>query len=443
MRIPQAFDRFRRLSDITFVLAKHGLGELNPGNSTLLKAYKGKNAAYKSLGRRLCLVFEDLGPTFIKVGQLMSTRYDIFPAVFIDELEKLQDTVNPLPFDQIEAQVEKFLEKRITSIYRDFDTTPIASASIAQVHRARLGTGEDVVVKVRRPGIRRDIEADLDMLLQVARSIESTFPRTRAISPTGILNEFKVALKNEMDFEKEALNAIRFRKNFKGNDGIVIPKVYKQASRGGIITLEYLDGVKITEGHKIGASNKILASRGFKAILKMIFVDGFLHADPHPANVFALEGSRVAFLDHGMVGELPRDVVAKIVSLLAAVSQNDADRAATLLINMGNEMGLFMKPVDDEEFRKDARMVLDTKLDMNISEFDMIEIALEMMALGRKYKILVPTEYALVFKAIATIETIGRKLDPEFDINGSIQEFMQETMATSFFGIMKHDVVKS
>ncbi len=301
-----------RVRDISAVLARYGFGEVlgKMGFGPKRSEPADSEARGRSWATRLRMALEELGPSFVKLGQIMSTRADLLPPELIAELTKLQDSVPPVAFAEIKEQVERSLGADLGEIFAEVDETPLAAASIAQVHRGKLRTEDglmDVVVKVQRPGIGDTISSDLDILHTFAALLERAVPESRIYSPVGLVHQFDRAITSELDFVTEAENAVRFAQNFEGYKNVKFPKVYRRATSKHVITLEYLDGKKIFDAIAAGHSGKTLTRLAMDVLVKQVFEDGFFHADPHPGNVLVLgtpEDPTLAMLDLGMVGRL-------------------------------------------------------------------------------------------------------------------------------------------
>ncbi|MCA9603202.1 MAG: AarF/ABC1/UbiB kinase family protein, partial [Myxococcales bacterium] len=276
-----------RLRQITVVLARHGFGEMiqRTGLGALLGGAKAASVPPLSLGVRIRLVLQELGPSFVKLGQIASTRPDLIPEEIVRELKKLQDEVPPVPFAELQPHIERELGATLADIYSSFDETPIASASIAQVHRATLKVGDDAVpvaVKIQRPNIQKTIETDLDLLYLLAKAVERSMPESKSYAPTKLVEQFDRAITAELDFMLEADNARRFAENFSTQPNVSFPLVYREASSRRVLTLEFFDGKKIHGAVEAGASGEVIAKACVQIFMKQIFEDGFFHADPHP-----------------------------------------------------------------------------------------------------------------------------------------------------------------
>lgn len=409
-----------RVRDISAVLARHGFGEVLGRMGFGPKRTEPADAATreKSWATRLRLALEELGPTFVKLGQIMSTRPDVLPPELIAELIKLQDSVPPVSFPAIKEQVEQALGAELSDVYTNFEEKPLAAASIAQVHRAKLKTDEgllDVVVKVQRPGIVETISSDLGILHTFATLLERAVPESRIYSPTGLVQQFDRAIVSELDFTLEAENAARFSKNFEGYRNVKFPKVYRHATTKHVVTLEYLDGKKIFDAIEAGHSGKRLARLAFDILIKQVFEDGFFHADPHPGNVLVLgapEDPTLAMIDLGMVGRLSPKMRDLSVDLMVAAARNDHDAIADALYAIGTPT----KKIDMRAYRAEVAMLADKYLGKQLKDIELSALIGDLVQGAMKFGLEVPTDFVLVGKALMTTEGVGKALDPELDV---------------------------
>jgi ubiquinone biosynthesis protein len=426
-----AISDINRFSQIVGVLIKHGFGQIVEEIaksetafgiliSKLRKEFVQENVENITLARRSLLVLQELGPTFIKLGQIMSTRPDLIPEEFIEEFKHLQDNVPPFSFEEARNQIESELLKPIEELFESFDEKQIATASIGQVYNAVLKTGEEVVVKVQRPNVAQIIQKDIDLMYTLARLAEKQIPDLKLFDPTGIIREFEKAVKRELDYSHELRNALRFAEAFKYHDQIKIPKVYKELSGKKVFTMEKIKGIKITRAEEIGCDKKILAKIALNAILYMVFENGFFHADPHPGNIFALPGNTIAFIDLGMVGFLDEAMRDKMAELVIALNTRDHEGVSRSLYNLGKKT----QKVDFEQFKRETSEVLQRIEGLPLKEIQFSEILNELIQGAKKNKIKIPNDYTLMGKAILTIEGIGRSLDPDLDLEKEAQPFV-------------------
>jgi ubiquinone biosynthesis protein len=405
-----------RLREISSVVARYGFGSFleqsRLGELLGEKRPPGTEATAGSRARRLRLMLTDLGPTFVKLGQVMSTRADLLPQEVIRELSELQDQVPPFPFAEVKRTIEAGLGRDLSDAFATFDETPLASASIAQVHRASTRAGIEVIVKVQRPGIRARIEADLELLRHLGRLLESVFDETNLASPTGIVEEFEKAILGELDFTREAANVELFRRVHSGRPYVVVPHVVGHLSCATVLTLERLDGRKITdfdpERHDRATITKNLVELAFV----QMFEDGLFHGDPHPGNLFVLEGSRIGLIDMGLVGRLSRSMQETLIVMCLAISLKDAGTLARLLY----KIGVAKERVSLAELQTDIQQVLDRYLGADISAIDSRSLLGDLLDLAQRHRIRIPREYAVLAKASVTIEGVVRRLCPDLDV---------------------------
>ncbi|MEK7433512.1 MAG: AarF/ABC1/UbiB kinase family protein [Cyanobacteriota bacterium] len=439
-----AINDINRFRQIAAVLFRHGFGQLVDQIITadtplakiiskLRRDEKFTENEHSTLARRALLVLQELGPTFIKLGQILSTRPDLIPEEFIAEFKSLQDDVPSFSFEEARTQIENELGAPIEDIFYSFNKKQIATASIGQVYTAVIKEKDengieklvDVVVKVQRPNIFQVIQQDIDLLYILARLAERQSPDLQLLNPVGIVSEFDKAIRRELDYNTELRNALKFAEGLKFHDQVIIPKVYKKYSGKKVFTMEKINGIKITEAEKIGCDKTVLAKIALNTILFMVFEKGFFHADPHPGNIFALKGNKIAFLDLGMVGHLDEEMRSKMAELLIALNTRDIDGIARGLINLGKPE----KKVDFQEFKKDVYESMEKILGLPINEIQFSEILQDLMEGAKKNRIRIPNDYTLMGKAIMTIEGIGRILDPTLDLEKEAEPFVRKLVA--------------
>jgi ubiquinone biosynthesis protein len=428
-----------RLREISTVLARYGFGEIvarlglgrlrrgsmppSPDKGARHDSERPSNlaetiAAKGAFAERFRRVLEELGPSFIKLGQIASTRGDILPPELIAELKKLQDAVPAVAFADIREQIELSLGAELDQIYEHIDPKPLAAASIAQVHRATLRTPSglrEVVVKVQRPGISETIESDLDLLHMLATLIERAIPESRVYSPEGLVRQFDRTVHEELDFTIEAENARRFSRSFDTFPGIRFPIVYREASSKRVLTLEYFDGKKLDEAVADGASRRAIAALSIEVMIKQIFDDGFFHADPHPGNVIVLgepERPVIALIDLGMVGRLSPHLRDLTVDLMVGAIRRDYDAIADAVEAIGTPT----KRVDSIRFRTEVALLAERYLGRPISDIEVSVLICDLVRLANSHGLEIPTDFLLVGKAMMTVEGIGKQLDPSLDI---------------------------
>jgi ubiquinone biosynthesis protein len=420
-QLGQAVKNVQRLRQITTVFAKHGfedvLYRMNLGNF-LPKGFKAKpfkkREKNKSPAQRLREAFEELGPSFVKLGQLLSTRPDIVPEAFLQEFIKLQDTVRPLSFEEIQKVIKTELGQKTEEFFEEIEPKPLASASIAQVHAATLKTGEKVVIKVQRPGIDKIIENDVSILAFSAKMMERYVAESRIFGPTIIVDEFFRTLSFELDFVVEANNMNRMAENLSEFAEIVIPKVYKKLSTQKILTLERFEGIKVNDQEgmiKSGVDRKHLTRVSAKAFFKSILMDGLFHGDLHGGNLFVLPGNRLGIIDFGMVGRLSQRSRDQLANMVISLINEDYE---TLCYQYA-ELATDVVSIDFEGFQREVRNTLSPFMGLSLSEVNAGRVLIEATKIATEYGIKVPGDWMLVFKAILTVEGMGRSLDPDFN----------------------------
>ena len=340
----------------------------------------------------------ELGPTFIKLGQVLSTRADLVPREILTELAVLQDSVPPMTVEDVRAEIERGLGKPVAEAFAELDATPLASASIAQVHRAVTKDGQAVVVKVQRPGLRNHIETDLDLLYYLARLLEAVIEEVGLYSPTGIVEEFDRAIHEELDFLCEARNLHLFAEKNEGRTNLAMPKVYDELSSRTVLTMQYLKGVKITEVAD-PAQRKALAQTVVEVSFQQLFEDGLFHGDPHPGNLLVLDDGRIGLLDFGVVGKLSGQMKQTLVVLTLAIALRDSDSVARLLYRVG----IPDVRTDLAAFRKDIEGVLARYLGKSLDQVDAASLLGDLFDLAVRYRIRVPKEYALLSRASISV----------------------------------------
>ncbi len=426
-----------RLREIAGVLARHGFGELVQ-RTGLGRLVPGRTAASDTpalrTAERLRKVMEELGPTFVKLGQLVSTRADLIPQDIIEEMQRLQDDVPPLPFDQMRPVIEAQLGAPLAKLYSAFNEQPLASASIGQVYRARLVTdaGEvDVAVKVQRPNIATTIERDIALLYWLAHAIERSIPEARVYAPAKLVGEFDRAIRAELDYALEADNAERFAEDFAGFDTVTFPKVYRHASSAKVITLGFIDGSNVFEAVRNGASGERIAKSAIEVIVRMIFEHGFFHADPHPGNILITgtpEAPVLGLLDLGLVGHLSPRTRDRLVDLMIALGREDSRAIAAALYAMGRPT----RKVDRAAFEAEVARLSDKYLRRRLGEIPFADVIRDVAGGALRYGIEVPAELLMVGKAIMTVEGIGRQIFPELDLARELKPHLAQIVGLRY-----------
>ena len=428
-----------RLREIGSVLIRHGFGDLvrRTGLATALER-AGQILHWGEAGKsieiepqeRFRRSLEELGPTFVKLGQVLSTRSDLLSPSWISELERLHSEVAPVSFDELLPQVEKALGRSPFDVFADVESKPHAAASIAQVHRAKLPSGIPVVLKIRRPGISAKIAADLRILDHLANLIEHEMPEARRYAPVQVVAQFRRSLERELDLAIEARHVDRFARNFADDPHILIPKVYWDFTSSLMNVQEYVAGIRGTDLAAIAAADldrKVLAARGSDAVLKMILVDGFFHADPHPGNVLYLPGNRIALIDFGMVGRLSALRRRQMVDLLAGIVRQDDEAMLEVLLDWTGEHG-----VDEVQLAADVGELAFDFADTELKDLRIGALLQRVAALLREHAILLPPDLTLMFKALISLEGLGRQYDPEFRLVDRVRPFLDRALSERY-----------
>jgi len=373
----------------------------------------------RSAPERLRLMFEELGPSFIKFGQVLACRPDLLPIEYAQELSKLTDSVAPFPFPEAREIVERDLGAPLNHFFADFDPKPVAAASIAQVHRARLLDDSEVMVKVQRPHIERVIERDISILRGIAELIEAYVPDMAIYNPRGIVDEFARTISRELDFFIEASNAARLRENFAGSAILYVPQIYPEVSSKHVLVMERIEGLRIDEFERIkqaGFNLRDISRHGAAAFFQMVFHDGFFHADPHPGNIFVLADGKIGLVDFGIMGRVTDENMQYFADTIVALVEHDFDKLAQEYMNMG-----FVPEdiVDVERFQRELREdlveLLEPYYGMKVRQIDFGTYVDRLTRLSRRHGLRMPQNLYLVNKSLVTLEGILRQLDPDFD----------------------------
>jgi ubiquinone biosynthesis protein len=380
---------------------------------------------------RLRLALEELGPTYIKLGQILSTRPDLIPVEFIDELAKLQDEVPPFDFSEVVQMVESEFGVPPEELFESLSDTPAASASIGQVHRAVLEDGEEVAVKFQRPGIQRIIEVDLEIMLHLATLAERHIEEMSLLRPVKIVEEFARSLEKEIDYKIEATNMERTARQFIDTPFVYIPKVYRDNTTSRILTSEFIEGIKISELDKIeaaGLDRKLIVARVAEIILSQIFDHGFFHADPHPGNVFVLQNNVICLLDFGMAEVVDRHTRGDFVDLMYSIVRQDEARAAEALL----KLTYWEQEPDRRAFEREVADFMGRHLYKPLKDIEFAKLFQDLLELVTNFHLRLPANIFLMMKAIGMLEGIGQVLDPDFDMIANTEPFIQRAMRERF-----------
>jgi ubiquinone biosynthesis protein len=413
------------LSEIAQVMVKHGFGyfleahkltDLLPGRSAETRLAAAYVEGTSARGAHLREVLDELGPTFVKFGQLLSTRPDIVPPDIIVELRGLQDDVRPFPFEQAERVIEEDLGNSIERLFLDFDPVPVAAASIGQVHRATLPNGRKVAVKVQRPGAPRQIDADLNLLYQAAKLVKERVRALDFIDAQSLVDEFSRQIRQELDYRLEARNAQTFHRNFAADPHVHVPRVFWTYTRARVLTLEWLDGTQLADVDTLPLSleeRRDLAYRIAETWMAMIFRHGFFHGDPHPANIMILEeAGAIGLVDFGAVGKLTDDDMTKLTRLFIDAANENVD----VLPKRLSDLGVRYPKDREQEFLVELREIFYRYYGASLSEIDPVQVIREAFQLIYSMNLQLPTRYLLLDRSIATLGSVGVELYPEFNV---------------------------
>ena len=409
----------RRYAEIIRILSRHGvrsvveqlgIASLVPVNRGIFK--RPADGMTMSQAEHVRLTLEDLGTTFIKLGQILSTREDLLPPAYIVELSKLRDQVPPVPTESILAMIEQSFGQPVEALFKSFDHEPLAGASIGQVHAAVLHSGESVVVKVQKPGIAAQVEEDLAILQQIARFAQNRAPLAEAYDLVTLIDEFGWTLRSELDYLREGRNADQFRANFSQSRDIVVPKIYWELTTSRVITEERIDGIKLDDIAGIdaaGIDRKLLARRSARSVFLQIFDHRFFHADPHPGNYTVLPDARIAVFDFGMVGRIDNVTHDALLALAAGVMRQDAGDVVDSLA----ALNVVKHGADRNGLRRDVQHLLDRYIGMSLEEFRFDVIINDVLGVIRRRRLQLPSELSLLMKTLAMEEGVGRRIDPD------------------------------
>ncbi len=430
--VKHAFQDAQRLKQIVSVLYKSGLGhyiyQLKLGDYLFWhqKTEQIKSENLEELPKKVRMAMDELGGTFVKLGQLLSLRSDLIPKEYCDEFSKLQDNVKGFSFSEVKKIIEAELKHNVSEIFSNFEEEPIASASIGQVHKARLLNGVRVVVKVQRPKIKELMDTDIDLLYHLAELLHNHVEELRDYNLKSVIDEFKRYTLHDLDYLKEGKNIDRFYKNFLGSQTVKVPKVYWDFTTRKVLVMGYVDGVPIDdkEGLKeFNCDEKILSKNLANCFLKQVFEDGFFHADPHPANIFALPGNKIAILDYGICGNLTEDMKEKLIDILISLVSRKFNDVIEGFLNIG------MMEERDQTILNDFESIVEEYADANIDQIDFVHLFNDLIFISQKHNISLPVDFILLTKAIVTIEGVGQQLNPDFNLSTTLHEYVETITA--------------
>ena len=434
VRIPQTVRNLGRVREIGAVLAKYGFDELvdrlgvegfvEQGRRLLKRRIDADRTASRlSVEARIRCILEELGPTYVKFGQILATRPDLLPMSLIEELRKLQDDVPPFSGADARAIVEHQFGKPVDALFSTFDDVPVAAASIAQVHRATLPGDVSVAVKVQRPGLARTLETDLDILAVFAELLHDNLPEFRRYDPRGLVDQFARSIRREIDFTHEAFNITKFAENFADVDTVRVPQVHSELTGARVLTMDWIDGIKADDVDAIdaaGLDRPLLASRATEAVLKMIFVDGFFHADPHPGNVFMLPDNVLCFVDYGMMGRIDEERIDELLAFLVGLLTGDMDRVVELF----RRLDLIDDRVDVRSLKREIAALVDRYGNVALESVDFGAFISEVFETVQRHEVAVPSDLMLMGKALATMEGVARELSPSYDPLSEMRSYL-------------------
>jgi ubiquinone biosynthesis protein len=444
MAIVQHLERYRVIAE---TLARHGLGVLLgasgieryiPFHRSLARVAHRSQHRY-STAAHVRLALEELGPAFVKLGQVLSTRPDLLPPAYITELAKLQDALSPVPEATIRQLLEAELGASVESLFATFDLAPLASASIGQAHAATLHDGTEVVVKVRRPGAVERIDEDLEILQNFAAQANRRWKDAADYDLPGLAEEFARTLRAELDYLAEGRNAEQFAENFAENAGVHIPQVHWETTTTRILTLERIRGLKVSDLEALdaaGIDRPALAARATEVVAQMIFDDGFFHADPHPGNLFIEPNGRIGLIDFGMVGVVDAELRERFSSLLVALTRKDPHRIAAALARLSTST----QRVDLGELSRDMQSIVKLYDDRPLADIAVGKLIREVLSVMRRRHLQLPREFSLVLKMVVMTEGMGVSLDPDFHLGEVVGPYAQRLVANrySLSSIVRH-----
>ena len=438
--IGRTYRHLNRYRQILAVFFKYGFGDLlemlkiDQYIEVGLQMISHKRATrVERLNRpqRLRMAFEELGPTYIKLGQILSTRPDLVPMDYIDELSKLQDKIPAFPFEQIRNVVAEEFGVPPEDLFDSLEEEPLASASIGQVHRAVLKDGEPVAVKFQRPGIQKIIEVDLEIMLHLATLAEHHIEELSFHRPVKIVEEFAKTLEKEIDYKNEATNMERVARYFLDDPHVYIPKVFREVTTTRVLTAEFIEGIKISDVEKLeaaGLDRKILTARGADLVLKQIFVQGFFHADPHPGNIFVLSENVICLLDFGMTGIVDRQTREDFVDLLDSIVHQNEVRASQALLKLTD----WDHEPDRRQLERAVADFMGRHLYKPLKDIELGKLLQQLLELATELRLRIPPDIFLMMKAFSTVESVAHLLDPDFDMIDQATPFITEVKLAKY-----------
>lgn len=422
--VGRTYRHMQRYRQILTVLFKYGFGDLVVALKIeqyleigLQMISRKRREKIETLSRavRVRMVLEELGPTFLKMGQILSTRPDILPVEFMQELSKLQDEVPPFPYSEVKATIQKELNKSVGQKFSSFDEQPLAAASIGQVHKAKMPDGKNVVVKIQRPGIQRTIKVDLEIMMHLAGLMELHLEGWDIQRPTRIVEEFARTLEKELDYTLEAAHMERFARQFEDEPAVYVPQVYREATTSRVLTMEHISGIKASDIDRLekeGLDRSEIARQGLILIMKQIFVHGFFHADPHPGNIFVLPDNVICYIDFGMMGRLDLETRERFADLIMSIVHRDEREATKVLLRLT----LSEEEPNYPALQKDTAEFMDKHCYRPLKDVELGALLHQLLEMATRHRLGVPPDLFLMIKALSTVEGLGRILDPDLDV---------------------------
>ena len=434
VKISQTIGNIKRVNEIITILSKNGFDDIikkiNFEGSFTLPVFKYINKDNLTKSQRVKKTVEELGSTFIKLAQMLSTRPDLISLELVHEFEKLQDNVTPVDTDKISPIFKEEFDKKQDEIFIK-PLELIATASIGQVYRGTLLNGDEVVVKVLKPNIKEIIKNDIDILKKITSMFDDALTDYGVNSAYEIVKEFENSINNELNFKLEAMNLTRFENLFKDDKRIKVPKLYKEYSTSKIITMEFIDGIKVSDIEQLNQyniDNKKIAKIGFELLCEQMFKHRYFHADPHPGNILITDDSKVSFIDFGSMGTITKEEQKILLELIYNISKQDEEKASLDILNMTN----YPHDIDTNSFIKDMSRVISNYMYSSLQDINIKELFNDMTSLISKYNIYFKNDYYLFFKAIVTIEGVGRNLDPQFNAIENIKPIIMRSYKEQF-----------
>ncbi len=431
MDIIKKIKDIKRFEQIVHALFKYEFGfiiknlNLKEHLSLHQRLQKEKFKEREAEPQKIRLLLQELGGAFVKLGQIISLRPDLLPIEYIKELEKLQDEVPAFPFEDVKREIEDEFKKPLNEIFSEFEEKPIAAASIAQVHKAKLKTGEQVAVKVQRPNIKELMGHDIDIMFYFSNLLEKHIPKLKEYNFGGVVKEFSEWTYKELNFKIEAKNARIFKNNFENSKTVYIPKVYEEYTTEKILTLEFLDAVELHDIEEVKKRKDLnirtLIKNGFDAVLTQIFIHGFFHADPHPGNILVLKNNVISFVDFGIVGYFDDDLKKKSTDVFCGIIENNVDKITNAFLDMG-----LVADKDLTLFKLDLEEIIKPLQTASLNDIKISYVLEEVLALAHKHKVRFPLDFVLFGKTVVTLEGLALSFDPEFKLVRSSKPFLRK-----------------